>query len=88
MAAKEGVHKRVGEGNELDNRHQPGACDLPEWCLREMFAPEDLPAGDGPAVDAEALGQLTDATWRGPLPHGADEDDDDAEIDLWTEEAY
>ena len=39
-------------------------------------------------VDAEALGKLTDAAWRRPLPHGADEDDDGGHVDLAAEEAY
>ena len=72
----------------LDNRRQTGACDLPERGLGKVFAPEDLPASDGPSVGAEALGKLADSAWCRPLPHGADEDDDGAEVDLSAEEAY
>jgi hypothetical protein len=88
MAAEEGIHERVGKGSNLDNRHQAGLCDLPERCLRKLLAPQDLPASDGPPVGAESPGQLTDSAWRRPLPHGADYDDDDAEVDLWAEEAH
>jgi hypothetical protein len=88
MAAEEGVHERVWQGDDLDNRREASACDLPERCLWKVFAPEDLPASDSPSVGAEACGQLTDLAWCRPLPQGADQDDDDAEIDLGTEEAY
>ncbi len=27
---EEGVQEGVGQGGDLDNRHQTGACDLPE----------------------------------------------------------
>src|SRR6266403_607252 len=87
MAEKEGVHERVGQGDDLGKRHLTGVCDLPERCLRELLAPEDLPASDGPSVGAEAHGKLADPAWCRSLPHGADEDDDDAEIDLGTKEA-
>ena len=54
----------------------------------QSLAPEDLPAGDGPAVGAEACGKLTDAAWRRSLPHGADQDDDGTQVDLWPEESH
>src|SRR5271165_6154026 len=88
MAGEEGIDKRVGKEEDLHDRHQPGPCDLPEWRLRKAFAPEDLPAGDGPPVGAEACGKLTDAAWRRSLPHGADQDDDGAQVDLWPEESH
>jgi hypothetical protein len=46
-----------------------------------------LPAGDCAFVDTEAFGELTDSPWRGPLPHGADQDDDDARVNLPAQEA-
>ena len=88
MTEKEGVHKGIWQGEDLDKWYQTGPFDLPERCLRKVLAPEDLPASDGPPVGAELRGKFADTPWRGPLPHGADEDDDDAEIDLWTEETY
>jgi hypothetical protein len=56
--------------------------------LWEVLAPEHLPASDGPAIGAEACGELTDAAWCGPLPHGADQNDDGAQVNLGAEEAY
>src|SRR5580658_1523630 len=88
MAAEKGIHQRVRQTDDLDEGYQTGPFDLPEWRLGKTFAPEDLPAGDGSAVSAESLGQLTDAAWRRSLAHGTDQDDDDAEIDLWAEEAH
>ncbi len=69
MAGEEGIHQRVGKGEDLNDRHQPGACDLPEWRLGKAFAPKDLPAGDGPPVSAEAGGKLTDPACRYSLPN-------------------
>ena len=63
MAAEEGIYERVGKGGNRDNRHQAGACEPPERCLRKVFAPEDLPASDGLPIDAEASGKLADAAW-------------------------
>jgi hypothetical protein len=53
-----------------------------------MFAPEDLPTGDGLPVSAGSLGELSDAAGCWTLPHGADQDADDAEINLWAEESH
>jgi hypothetical protein len=53
-----------------------------------LLTPEDLPVSDDPAVGTEACEELMDTAWSGSLPHGADEDDDDAEMNLRTEEAY
>lgn len=88
MAEKEGMHQRIWQADDFDNRHEMGTRDLPEWCLRQMFPPENLPACDGPPVGAEASGKLADPAGCRPLPHGADEDDDGAQVDLWAEEAY
>jgi hypothetical protein len=87
MAREEGIQERVWQGADLEHRCEAGACELPEQCLREVLAPEDLPASDGPSVGAEAQGQLADPAWCRSLPHGADEDDEHAEIDLGTKEA-
>jgi hypothetical protein len=54
MAGKEGIDKRVWQAGDLDDRHQQGACDLPERRLGKAFTPEDLPAGNGPTVGTEA----------------------------------
>jgi hypothetical protein len=88
MVGEEGIHQRVWQADDLDDRHQVGASSLPEWCLGKMFAPEDLPTGDGLPVSAESLGELSDAAGCWTLPHGADQDDDDAEINLWAEESH
>ena len=69
MAAEEGIHERVWQGDDLDKRQQTGAFDLPERRLREVFAPESLPASD---VGTEVGGELADSAWCRPLPHGAD----------------
>jgi len=87
MAAEKGIHQRIWQAGDLDDGHQAGACDLPEWRLEKAFPPEDLPAGDGPAVGAEARGKLTDTAWGRSLPHGADQDDDDTQVDLGPKEA-
>src|SRR5580658_534069 len=63
MTAEERVHKRVRQAVDLDSRHKTGACDLPEMGLRKVFAPEDLPASDGPLINAEAFGELADSAW-------------------------
>src|SRR5208282_3108373 len=87
MAEKEGIHQRIWQADDFDSRYEMGTSDLPERCLRKVFAPEDLPASDGPTVGTEASGKLADPVWFRSLPHGADEDNDDAQVDLWTEEA-
>lgn len=88
MAGEEGIHQRIRQGDDWDDEHQAGACDLPELRLGKMFAPEDLPASDGPTVGAEACGKLTDAAWGGSLPHGTDEDDDGTQVDFGPEEPH
>ena len=52
-----------------------------------MVAPGGLPAGDRAFVGTEAFGELTDPSRSGPLPHGADQDDDGGEVDLSAQEA-
>ncbi len=88
MTAEEGVDQRVGEADDLANGQETGACDLPEGCLWEVFAPEDLPADDCAFVGTEACGKLTDPAWCRPLPHGADQDDDGGQVDLSAQEAH
>ena len=85
---EEGVHEREGQGDDFDNRLQTGACHLPERCPGKMIAPEDLPASDGPSVGAAKLEEVADLARSRSLPHGADEDDDGGEVDLWAEEAH
>jgi len=87
MTVKEGVHQRIGQADDFDNRYELGASDLPERCLRKVFAPEDLPASDGASVGTEASGKFADSAWCRPLPHGTDYDDDGGEVDFWAEEA-
>ena len=53
-----------------------------------MFAPEGLPADDCAFVGIEAFGELTDSPRSGPLPHGADQDDDGGEVDLSAQEMH
>src|ERR1700730_12925026 len=69
--AEERVLERVRQGDDLENRDQTSACDLPERGLRNVSAPEDLPASDGPFVSTEAFGELADSARLWPLPHGA-----------------
>jgi hypothetical protein len=88
MAEEEGVHQRVRQGDDLDKRYQTGAFHLPERRLGKVFAPEDLPASDGSSIGTEAFGQLADSARCRPLPQGADNDDDDAQVNLRTEERY
>src|SRR5882724_3398011 len=88
MAKEESVHEGVWQGEDLDKWYQTGPCDLPERRLRNVFAPEDLPASNGPSIGAEASGKLADATWCLSLPHGADHDDDGAQVNLGAEKAY
>lgn len=64
------------------------ARHLPEWCLWNTFSPEDLPSRDGPSVGAEEAGKLADSARRGPLPHGAHQDDHGAEVHLWAEKTH
>ena len=61
MTAKEGVDQRVGEADDLTK--ETGACELPEGCLWEVFAPEGLPAGDRAFVGTEACGKLANPAW-------------------------
>ena len=86
--AEERVYQRVWQGDDLDDRREASAGDLPEWCLGKVFAPENQPAGDGPPVGAKARGKLADSPWRGRFPHGAVEVDYGAQDDLWAEDAY
>jgi len=88
MSVEEGLDQVVGQAGAVGQRPQVGASDLPERRLGKAIAPEDHPSGDGPPVGTEASGQFTDASWRGPLPHGADEDDDGAEVDRSAEESH
>src|SRR5271166_6952981 len=88
MTAEEGVDQRVGQADDLAKGYQTSACDLPEGRVGEVFAPEDLPAGNRAFVGTEAFGELTDPPRRGPLPHGADEDDDGGQVDLSAQEAH
>src|SRR6266852_1403011 len=88
MTAEEGVDQRVGQADDLAKGYETSACDLPEGRVGEVFAPEDLPAGDRAFVGTEAFGELTDPPRRGPLPHGADHDDDGSKVDRSAQEAY
>ena len=87
MAADERVQERERKGDDMGSRLQASACSLPEGSLGKVFAPEDLPARDGPPVGTEALGELTDSARCRPLPHGADEDDDGAQVHFSAKEA-
>ena len=84
---EEGDQEGGGQGGDLDNRLQTGACDLPEQCPGKLIAPEDLPASDGASVDAETVGEVAETTWCRPLPHGADKDDEGGDEDPSSEEA-
>ena len=53
-----------------------------------MIAPQCLPTGNGLVVGTESLGKLSDAARSWPLPHGADQNDNDAEINLGAEESH
>src|SRR5260370_31214813 len=86
--AEEHVLERERQSDDLENRYQTSACDLPERSLRNVFAPEDLPASDGPFVSTEAFGELADSARLWPLPHGADQDDDGAQVNLSAQEAH
>ena len=88
MITEEGVYQRVREADNRNDRYEPSASNLPEWRPRKVFAPEDLPAGNGPPVNIETLGELTDSAWCWPLPHGTDEDHAGGDEDLAAEEAY
>src|SRR5271166_722958 len=88
MTAEEGVDQRVGQADDLAKGYETSACDLPEGRVGEVFAPEDLPAGNRAFVGTEAFGELTDPPRRGPLPHGADQDDDGGQVDLSAQEAH
>src|SRR5271169_1113675 len=88
MTAEEGVDQRVGQADDLAKGYETSACDLPEGRLWEVFAPERLPTGDCAFVGAEAFGELADPPRGGPLPHGADEDDDGGQVDLSAQEAH
>ena len=61
---------------------------LPEMGLGKVIAPEDLPASDGSPVNSEEGGELTDSPRRRSMPHGADQNDEGADIDLSAEEAH
>ena len=61
---------------------------LPEMGLGNVLAPELLPASNGPPVNTEERGKLTDSPRRRSVPHGADQNDEGADIDLSAEEAH
>src|SRR5271166_2768096 len=88
MAEEKGFHDGIWQGEDLDKWYQPGPFDLPERCLRKVFAPEDLPASNGPSIGAEASRKFAHTTRCWPLPHGADHDDDGAQVHLRAEKAY
>ena len=85
-AVDERFQERPRESGDVKCRHKTCASNLPERCLRKLFAPKHLPPSDGPSVDGEEPGQLADPPWRGPLAHGGDQDDHGPEINLWPEE--
>src|SRR5262245_58823648 len=88
MTAEEGVDQRVGQAGDRAKGNEIGTCHLPERRLREVFAPEALPAGDCAVVGAEAFGEVTEPAWVGPLPHRADQDNDGREVDLSAKETH
>jgi hypothetical protein len=88
MVGEQGIRERVRQAEDLDEGYQPGACDLPEWRLGKAFAPEDLPSSDCLAVGAESLREISNAAGCRSLPHGIDQDDNDAEIDFRAEETH
>jgi hypothetical protein len=86
MVMNERLQERSRESGDVDYRHKTSAGDLPERCPRKVFAPKDLPPTDGPSVGVEEPGQLADPPWRGPLPHGGDQDDHGTQINLGAQE--
>ena len=75
-------------GGHIENWTEASSRDFPELSLGKELLPEGSPAGDGPPVGAETLGQFTDTPRAGPLPHCGDEHDDGAQIDLPAQKAY
>jgi hypothetical protein len=88
MTAKEAIHQRVRQADNLDNRRQTCPCDLPERRLRKAIAPEGLPSSDGRAVDPEKTRKLAHPARRRPLANGADQDDHGTQVDLPAKKAH
>jgi hypothetical protein len=67
IAVNAAAEERGQEGEwkcaDVDSQRQASACNLPERSLGKVFAPEDLPASDGPSVSTEERGKLADSAW-------------------------
>ena len=70
LAMKERFGERSREADDLDGRQEATIATFQNGGLRKVFAPENLPARDGPPVGAEEPREFADSARRGPLPHG------------------
>ena len=70
---------------DLDDWYQTTARDFPESRQRKTFSPEGPPTIDCASVGIEEFGEFPDSSRRRTLPHGGDQDDDSAEINLSAE---
>ena len=60
------------------------ALGPPEVALGKVVAPEHLPAGDRPPVDVQESRDVTDPLRGWSVPHGADQNDEGAEVNPST----
>src|SRR3990167_3161138 len=88
VAVNERFQQRSWQNGHVHPRHEPTAGDFPERRLWKLLAPEDLPARDGPPIGPEEPGEFRDAAWRRALPHGGDENDDGAQVNLPAQKSH
>jgi hypothetical protein len=88
VGTEEGLEKRQRQGGDLNDRYETPSRDLPEGCPRNVVSPEGLPSTNGRCVDAEQPRKLADSARCRTLPHGADQDDHDAEVYLSAEKTH
>jgi hypothetical protein len=70
---------------DLDDWYETTARGFPEGRQRKTFSPEGPPTIDRASVGIEEFGEFPDSSRRRTLPHGGDQDDDSAEINLSAE---
>lgn len=88
FGTEERLQERPRKGPDLDRRHETTSPDFPERRLRKVLTPETLPSSDCPSVGADEPGQLANPAWCRPLPHGGDQDHEDAEVHLAAKETH
>jgi hypothetical protein len=87
VAANKRFEHRPRKNVDRYRWYETTSCNFPERRQRKVFLPEGPPTIDGASVGTEEFGEFSDASRRGTLPHGGDQDNDSAEVNSATEKA-